>query len=177
MTTIHRRIAPVLMLLLAGGAYTACGGPSPRALCEDACDCIGCSNSELEECVEELEEEQERAGEEGCADEYDAYLDCLGGFECRGDDIEVPDECEELEDDLDDACGRSSTVIGGGACQLAADKVAACQGLPSEPGQVECSGVVECVSQCVLDVDCGAFDGTDQQAQQALQECAATCSG
>lgn len=175
--TLHRKIAPVFMLMLVAGAYTACGGPSPRALCEDACECIGCSNSELEACVEELEEDQDRAEEAGCADEYDAYLDCLGGFECDGGDVEVPDECEDLEDDLDDACGRSNSTSGGGICQLAADKIAACQGVDSEPSPAQCSDAVACVSQCVLDVDCGAFDGSDQAAVDAFQSCAASCGG
>jgi hypothetical protein len=177
--TIHRRLAPLFMFAISATAYAACGGTSPRALCQDACDCMGCSNSELEECVEELEDAQEYAEKEGCSDEFDSYLDCLSGFQCDGDDIEVPDECEDLEDDLNEACGDDDvTVSGGDLCQLAANKVSSCQGDPAPPpGQgAQCTGTVECVAQCVLDADCGAFDGSDAAAQDAFNVCATSCS-
>ena len=100
---------------MMGGAWlslvlVACG-TSPTALCEQACECSGCSERELEDCIDELEDDEKRAEEEGCDSEFSDMLDCFADeLECKGgDDVEI-DGCEGETDRLNDCLGRSSRL-------------------------------------------------------------------
>jgi len=70
-------------LLLAG-----CGGAA--SLCNDICDCEGCSDSEYDDCIDNIEDQQKLADDEGCGDQADDLLSCLlDEAECREGNIDL----------------------------------------------------------------------------------------
>ena len=61
-------------------------GPSVGAYCNKICDCTGCSDSELDDCVDAIDDARKDAEDEGCSGEFDAYLSCLDGeLTCEDD--------------------------------------------------------------------------------------------
>jgi hypothetical protein len=96
--------------LSLGAVLTGCGS-SVADFCEAQCECEGCSDNDLDECIDEGEDFEHRAEREGCEDRFDEYISCLDSeAECRGDDFDA-DGCEAEEDDLDD-CVRDSSSSG-----------------------------------------------------------------
>jgi hypothetical protein len=93
-----RGLATVLMMV---GSLWLCGcGASIKSFCEDTCDCEGCSDAALEECIEEGEELAAEAEEQGCGDEWDDFLDCGDdSFECEEGNATFDESCEDLLDD------------------------------------------------------------------------------
>jgi hypothetical protein len=78
-------------------AIVGCGNDA-ESLCEDICDCEGCSESEFDECVDTVDDLERTADNEGCSDQYDEALSCVAEeVECRDDDVDI-DGCDgELE--------------------------------------------------------------------------------
>ena len=74
----------LVVLATVGGALLAPGcGASPASLCEQQCDCVGCSEAELAACIDDAEDVERRAYDRGCGDPYEAYVDCLDAeFQC-----------------------------------------------------------------------------------------------
>ena len=67
---------------------------TPADYCNDLCDCSGCSDKERDDCIDDSEDLYDDAVNEGCEDQADDYLSCLGDeAECRGDDFDA-DGCE-----------------------------------------------------------------------------------
>jgi hypothetical protein len=103
-------LSSVLAACLALGApalLTGCGA-SVADYCEQMCDCEGCSDNQLDDCIDEGEDVEDDAEREGCDDQFDELISCLDDeAECRGDDFDA-DGCEEEEDDLDDCLDSSS---------------------------------------------------------------------
>jgi len=86
-------------LACAAALATVGCGPSSSSLCDLACECEGCSNSQYDECVDDLDDGARDAEREECEAEYDDYLACLDDTgECRGDDFET--HCGDEKDDL-----------------------------------------------------------------------------
>lgn len=78
-------VAAVALWGLAPGC-----GPSASGLCNKICDCIGCSASEFDDCVDDIEDARDDADKEGCGSEYDALLACGDDeFRCDGDKYDV----------------------------------------------------------------------------------------
>lgn len=92
-SSVARRAAAMALVML--GACWLCGcGASVESLCEDQCDCEGCSDAELEECISEGEEYEANLEEHDCSDEWDDYLDCLDeSFECVDGDAKFDESC------------------------------------------------------------------------------------
>jgi hypothetical protein len=133
---------PLLVLAASLTASSSGCGTSGADVCEAVCDCEGCSEKQLDECIDEIEEIEEKAEELGCEDQLDDWLSCVDDeLECRGDDADV-DGCDEEEDALT-RCGQG-TAGTGSAC----DQVVALCGTSS--GFTECSGVNECIASCVV---------------------------
>jgi hypothetical protein len=90
-----------LYLLTLGLALAAAGcGGSASSLCNDLCDCTGCSDNELDDCVDDVEDQIKEAEDEGCSDQADAYIDCLSSeFECRDSEVDV-DGCDSESEEL-----------------------------------------------------------------------------
>ena len=98
-------IASTFALGLAGCGY------GPGDLCDDACDCQGCSDHDYEECVDNGEDLERDVEREGCEDEYDELLSCMSDADNACDSLE--DECEddrdELEECIADYCDDNSS--------------------------------------------------------------------
>ncbi len=100
-----RRVIAALALL-AAVPLMSCGG-SVNQLCNEVCDCQGCSDHDLEECHEAADEIEEDASREECGAELDAYVQCiLDEGECDNDDVYEVDlgDCADEFDDLGDCC-------------------------------------------------------------------------
>jgi hypothetical protein len=91
----------MMAVALATGGL-ACG-TSAASLCDEYCECEGCSDNELDECIDDIEDNERRADNEGCLDQYDDLLACYDDEgECRdGDDFDL-DGCEPEARDLND---------------------------------------------------------------------------
>jgi hypothetical protein len=83
----RRGVGLVAWLVLVGVA--ACGSAEER-LCNDECDCEGCSNAMYEYCVAERDGERREAEHRDCVDLYEELLACqeATGY-CRGRDWET----------------------------------------------------------------------------------------
>lgn len=95
--------------LLFGATPVLAGcGSSASSVCEAACDCEGCSDSDLDDCIDDFEDIEDDAAREGCEDQYDDYITCLDDeAECRGDDLDI-DGCEDEQQDLAKCLGPGS---------------------------------------------------------------------
>jgi len=77
-------------------------GSSPSSICSEVCDCEGCSDTELDDCVDNLEDAEKKADDEGCGDQYSDLSACFADqLECRDGDIDA-DGCDSEEDLLED---------------------------------------------------------------------------
>lgn len=87
-----RNVTIVLALFWVG-----CG-PSATSLCEDTCDCTGCSDSELTNCIDALEDAEKAAEDEGCSDQYSALQSCVADeFECIDGAVDADGCAQETE--------------------------------------------------------------------------------
>jgi hypothetical protein len=96
MRTIKTLGKAVLGVALVGlwGMAPGCG-PSAASLCNKICDCTGCSKSQLDDCVDNAEDAQKKAEDEGCGSEYNALLSCANDeFRCDGDKYDL-DGCDK----------------------------------------------------------------------------------
>jgi hypothetical protein len=130
-----RHLLAALMLTMPVLFAPGCG-TSISGLCRRALECEGDADNEdeLDACVESVKDLEERAQDDGCGDEFDAWLGCVDdNLECDGDDAEV-DGCEGEDDDLDDCLDdddvSSSASCGGWSCD--GDGACICQGGPND---------------------------------------------
>lgn len=78
-------------MLLAG-----CGGAA--AYCDSYCDCEGCSDAEYDDCIDDIEDQQKLADDQGCADQADDYLSCVNSeAECRDGRLDADGCVTEFE--------------------------------------------------------------------------------
>jgi hypothetical protein len=77
--------------LVAVGALSTglvgCGG-SVGAACDKYCECVGCTDAEFDECLDDGEVARDRAADVGCVAEGDDYLYCLADVEGCNDNSE-----------------------------------------------------------------------------------------
>lgn len=160
-------------------------GTSPSSICSDICDCEGCSESELADCVDDVEDGQKAAEDMGCGDQFDAALACYGDeFRCVSGDIDV-DGCNTELDELS-GCADGTPIGFGNACDryaaAAQAKVDECglDGSGGGGGTVQCTGDVvalaQCLTPCIENVPCAALDGSDQEALQVYSDCVGACA-
>lgn len=72
-----------LTSLLAVLLFSSGCGPSAASLCGDSCDCIGCYDAELDNCIDDYEDAEKFAEDAGCVDQFDEYSSCIASeFEC-----------------------------------------------------------------------------------------------
>ena len=102
-----------VVTLALGLGLLGCGG-SIAAICEEECDCEGCSDDELDECIDTAEDLEHFAENEGCEDQFDDVVSCVSDEgECRGDRYDT-DGCEPELEDLQD-CMNDGRVADGGS--------------------------------------------------------------
>jgi hypothetical protein len=97
-----------LLICAALGAalFQAASCRSFTAYCEEAMDCMGGNEADIEACKEDSEAEADRASLYGCSDEFDLLADCQ----------EAESECEDAGDDgiytSEDRCESESEDFG-----------------------------------------------------------------
>ena len=94
------------VVLLAAGAEAVGCGTSAGSICDEVCDCQGCSDADYDDCIDEIEDAEGDAEDEGCEDEFDTYLDCLDEeLACRDNDQIDADGCEDEGKELAECMG------------------------------------------------------------------------
>lgn len=84
-----------VLALVAGGC-----GASVEAVCEKVCECEGCNDEKLEECVDQVSDLEAAADDRGCSSEFDDYLSCTDEeLECKNGNSSV------------DGCGTSFEAL------------------------------------------------------------------
>lgn len=162
------------LTIAASTAAVGCG-TSASSICSDVCDCEGCSEDEEKDCVDDVEDLQKDAEEEGCEDQVQELLDCYANeLECKDSEASF-DGCDSEAKSLNNCAGGQSSNSGGSSsagggpggnvCDRAAE---ICGGSPSGG---DCSGDLECASQCVVDA------GTCETSDEGLASCFVDCSG
>ena len=148
-----------VLILATTGLWTLAQGccPSIGSFCNKVCDCMGCSDSERDDCVDSLEDQKKAAEDEGCGGEYDDYLSCSASeLECK-DDIALADGCDSESEKLAE-CTKGAVISGGGA-NAYCTKVCDCQGCPDGDVQT-CVDSVASLEQDAQDLGCEAeLDG------------------
>ena len=94
-------LTSALALALSVGA-----GCNSRAesLCNDICDCEGCSDTQYESCVDDADDLEREIVDEGCGDELDVYYDCIvSEQECNGSSWSA-DGCTDEAVDVFQCC-------------------------------------------------------------------------
>lgn len=87
--SVLKLFAPIFGLALGLAVLPGCGYDEAD-LCDDTCDCTGCSENEYEDCIDNGEDLARDVEFEGCEDFYDDYLACVGDeFECRGGQVDL----------------------------------------------------------------------------------------
>lgn len=77
-------LAVVVVLFAAG-----CGGQITD-ICERGCECEGCSDDLLDECISDGNAIEDDAKAAGCTKEFDAYSDCVDdNLVCEGTNSRV----------------------------------------------------------------------------------------
>jgi hypothetical protein len=152
--------------VIAGAVAVVGCGSSASSLCSELCDCEGCSEAEQEDCVDEIEDSEKRAADAGCEQQFDELVDCLDDqLECRDGGIDA-DGCEPEAEDLAECSDFEVTGPAGSVCDRAVDICGAVE----EPQEFECTGAVQCVSQCIV-----AANSCDIQQDSALAQCLSDC--
>jgi hypothetical protein len=166
---VGRAPARALWALLAcATTLVGCGGASATSICDEICDCEGCSETESDECIDNIEDAERRAESDGCEEEFDALTECIDSqIECRDDRVDA-DGCEPEAEDLA-KCGDGVFVGFGNLCDSAAE---ICGGGTGGNEEVQCTGATRCAAQCIVDQS-----SCDISASPELQQCISGCSG
>ncbi|MFO0552912.1 MAG: hypothetical protein U0271_31280 [Polyangiaceae bacterium] len=73
-------------------AATGCG-PSASSLCDQICDCQGCSDSQYDDCIDSYDDAERDAEQADCLPEFDDLAACgIEDGECKND-IYTTDSC------------------------------------------------------------------------------------
>ena len=153
-------------VVLVAAALAACGCGSAASLCDDFCDCQGCSDTERDDCVDDIEDAEKRAEEAGCEQQFDELVDCMDDqLECRDGRVDA-DGCESETKDLSEC---SDGEVGGPSASACDTAVELCGGTPGEE-EVDCTGATLCTAQCI--VSASSCDLNNMSLQQCVSDCA-----
>lgn len=160
---------PVAVLASLALALAGCGGGA-SGFCNDYCDCVGCSDNEREDCIDDVEDSLDEADKAGCGGEADDVLSCYSSeFECKSGDRVDLDGCD-AEQDAFSECADGSVSIGGAGdpCQELYREIEAggCGG----GGEIECSGETEIAARCYLATIQDVCSPTEDELE-AYQSC------
>src|SRR6185503_3248215 len=153
------------------------GGLVTGSICEQQCLCEPCTENDLEACKDAAADKRKQADDLGCSEQFGDFVACAEDhISCR-DPEAVNTECAAELGALVQ-CGGS---ISGDPCKDAEAKLTTCLGTSgsSGAGGGECSGQVECVSNCINAASCdelkAVFNG--MQTSGPFLICAAGCAG
>ena len=131
-----------------GGSGGSGGGDntSLHDACQVAADCQGWDAGELGACEGEATIYANVAVSAGCSADLNGLDACLDGMTCNSGNIEH--NCGPLQVQLDQCVDDAVNPPIDTVCDAAADICGG--GSEGEGEQVDCSGLVLCVSQCIL---------------------------
>lgn len=112
MTTFRAHAKAILGVAAVAlwGLAPGCGA-SIGSYCDKACDCIGCNDSEHDDCIDDLEDARKAAQDESCGDKFNDILSCYDSeLTCDDGDLDV-DGCESESEALEKCL--EDTVFGG----------------------------------------------------------------
>lgn len=139
------------LAMLGFGMATFASGCSVRSedICTVKCNCEGCSQAELDDCVADVNGAIEKAQDLGCSSPYADWLRCVEEeAECREGQTFAWDGCDIEEDALAECSGFD-------ACTTATEKLCnQCGTGCGEPAPSPCAGRLECTSKCVIEASC-----------------------
>lgn len=139
-------LATLTLALPLGG----CGGGA-SGFCTDYCDCVGCSDNEREECVDDVEDALDEADQAGCGSEADDVLSCYRSeLECVGGDRVELDGCDTEQDAFSDCSDGSVSIAGAGDPCQELYRAIENGGCGSGQDELECSGQTEIAARCYL---------------------------
>ncbi len=96
------RATPMALLMAGSLVLWGCGGASVASLCEDECDCEGCSDAQLDDCIHEGERMEEAYDQAGCGDQFEDFMDCVAdSFSCEDGNATHDDDCRDTIGECD----------------------------------------------------------------------------
>ncbi len=143
-----------VLTLMATGLWTVAQGcgPSIGSFCNKVCDCVGCSDSKRDDCVDSLEDTKKAAEEKDCGSEFNDYLSCTTSeLECK-DGYATADGCD-AEAKAFSKCTKGSVIGGGSSVQDYCGTYCDCQGCGSGEEQ-DCVSSLTSVQQQSEDQGC-----------------------
>ncbi len=147
---------------LGAASFAGCG-PSGASICEKICDCVGCSDSEREDCVDEFDDAQRDADQEECSAEWNDFVACIDEeLECDDDRIEA-DGCDNELEELAE-CADGEVSFGGilSPCGVLKEQCGACG---------------EATELCEATVDLVEEVGGNDACQDLLNQGGVNCGG
>lgn len=95
----HRRyIAPLCLLsgaLTLGVASGGCGGSSGTSICDQRCDCQGCSTEARQSCAKAFDDNEKVSADKGCEQTTNEYYGCRASRgQCIGGSWDDSGGCE-----------------------------------------------------------------------------------
>lgn len=153
--------------------------PSPHEVCQLICDCVGCGQDDVQDCVQSFSDLQQQAVETGCEQELNTAYACYEGTLTCENGLDFT-ECEPLIEAFNECMDVPPNV---GPCQPLLNEVIAkyesC-GIEVEVNGFECTGQnfaqLECMTPCILEAPCGVFmGGASDEEMVAFAECTEPC--
>lgn len=122
-------------------ASAGCSGVSATTVCQQICDCQGCSQTETQECQAAFEKGEKLAGDKGCGDDFSTYVGCVSdNMKCVKDKVDIGACAVEVK--LLNVCAKTSQIAlpgGGGACDDYVTAVkACCDKVPDASAKTQC---------------------------------------
>jgi len=96
------------------GGGAGFGRYSVKDYCNAYCDCQGCSQDQLADCIDSGEDQGDDVIQDGCGDLWQAYLDCLGEETTCVDGSIDSDGCENEQMDVAQCASAGQGGQGGG---------------------------------------------------------------
>lgn len=87
------KVAVGALVVTFWGVAPGCG-PSIGAYCDKVCDCVGCSDDQRTDCIDDAEDARKNADDKGCRGQFDDLLGCgANELECK-DGYTQTDGCD-----------------------------------------------------------------------------------
>jgi hypothetical protein len=160
--------ASFLLLGLAPLWTSGCEGGEPP-LCKAQCDCMGCGMRERQDCVDDVEDAERNAANEGCSAQFSDYVTCFAGRTCS-DNGTFTTSCD-IQGEALEKCSSLAGKIVRTTCEDARDKFISCGlgGFQVSP----CAPQSACVARCALAATCS--DLQTQPSNGPFVTCANNC--
>jgi hypothetical protein len=139
-------------------------GPSGASICDRVCDCVGCSDSERDDCLDAFDDAERESADQGCQAEYDDYVACIDDDLKCDDEEAVADDCGEDAEDLADCLDVDVTPGLGGL------------GDPCDTLRSQCQACGESTQICLDSVDLIDEIGGTDACQEAVDAGGVQCS-